>query len=151
MSDDALRDLLDHQQITAVLNRYASSIDDRDWARLRTCFTTDAVGDYVPGAPPYEGIEAIETLCRTMLGPLDASQHLLGNYEIDLHGETAKSRCYVRAQHVKEGCEGGRLLEVAGYYRDDLVRSPDGWRIQRRQMTVTWREGNPRVLQPESN
>jgi hypothetical protein len=125
-------------------------LDDRDWGRLRTCFTADAIGDYDPSAPKFEGYDAIENLCRTALGPLDASQHLLGNYEIEIEGDVARSRCYLRAQHVKRGCEGGHLFEVAGYYRDEWVRREDGWRISRRQIVVTWQSGNPRVIAPDN-
>ena len=149
--DPKLRELLDKQAITELLNRYGSALDDHDWERLRSCFTPDAVADYDPNAPNFEGYEAIEGLCRSMLGPLDASQHLIGNHEIEVDGDTARSRCYIRAQHVLSSCEGGQFLEVAGYYRDELARGPDGWRIHRRQMVVTWREGNPRVLQPQQN
>ena len=144
-----LREMLDRHEIIALLDRYASSLDDRDWDRLRTCFTADAIGDYGANAPKFEGYDAIENLCRTTLGPLDASQHLLGNYEIEIEGDVARSRCYLRAQHVKRGCEGGHLFEVAGYYRDVLVRREDGWRISRRQIVVTWRSGNPRVVAPD--
>jgi 3-phenylpropionate/cinnamic acid dioxygenase small subunit len=144
-----LREMLDRHEIIALLDRYASSLDDRDWDRLRTCFTADAIGDYDPNAPKFEGYDAIENLCRTVLGPLDASQHLLGNYEIEIEGDVARSRCYLRAQHVKRGCEGGHLFEVAGFYRDELVRREDGWRISRRQIVVTWRSGNPRVVAPD--
>ncbi len=147
--DRILREILDRQEIIAVLDRYASSLDDRDWGRLRTCFTADAIGDYDPNAPKLEGYDAIENLCRRALGPLDASQHLLGNYEIEIEGDVARSRCYLRAQHVKRGCEGGHLFEVAGYYRDEWVRCEDGWRTSRRQLVVTWRSGNPRVIAPD--
>jgi 3-phenylpropionate/cinnamic acid dioxygenase small subunit len=147
--EPVLRELIDRQEITALLVRYGTSLDDRDWDRLRTCFTPDATGDYDPRAPNFEGYAAIETLCRTMLEPLDASQHLIGNFELEIHGDTAMSRCYVRAQHVKQSCQGGPLFEVAGSYHDELTRSDDGWRIHKRKMVVAWHDGNPRVLQPD--
>lgn len=146
--DPVLRELLDHREITALLNRYGTALDDRDWERLRTVFTEDAVGDYNPDAPNFEGRAAIEGLCRGALEPLDASQHLIGNHEIEIDGDAARSRCYVRAQHVRRGCEGGHLFEVAGYYRDELTRTAEGWRIHKRSMVVTWQDGNPRVIGP---
>lgn len=148
--DPTLRDLIDRQEITALLNRYGTSLDDRDWDRLRTCFTPDATADYDPNAPDFEGYSAIEKLCRSMLQPLDASQHLIGSHEIEIDGDAATSRCYIRAQHIKRNCNGGHLFEIGGYYRDELTRCKDGWRIHKRQMVVTWQDGNPRVLQPEA-
>jgi hypothetical protein len=124
--DPALREWIDRQEISAVLVRYGASLDDRDWVRLRSRFTPDGTGDYDPGAPNLEGYEAIEKLCRSMLEPLDASQHLISNPEIELDGDAAKSRCYVRAQHVKRNCEGGHRFEVGRSYFDELIRCDDG-------------------------
>jgi len=146
--DPTLREILDRQEIVSLLTRYGTALDDRDWERLRSCFAPDAVADYGTGSP-FEGYPAIEALCRGMLEPLDASHHMIGNHEIELAGDAATSRCYVRAQHLRKGCPGGILLEVGGYYRDQLRRAAEGWQIQHRQLVVTWRDGNAAVLTPE--
>lgn len=139
---DALRD---RAEIVELLGRYANALDDRDWKRLALCFTQDAVGDY-GGIGHYEGFAAIEALCRATLEPLDASQHLVGSIEIELSGDTARARCAFQAQHTRHGCEGGDHYTLGGSYRDDLVRTPEGWRIRRRNLRVSWRDGNPRVV-----
>ena len=139
---DELRDRL---EITELLGRYANALDERDWRRLASCFTDDAVGDY-GGIGHFEGFAAIETLCRNTLEPLDASQHLVGSIEIELSGDGARARCAFQAQHTKRGCEGGDNYVLGGSYRDELVRTLDGWRIRRRELRVSWSEGNPRVL-----
>jgi hypothetical protein len=38
---------------------------------------------------------------------------------------------------------------IAGRYEDQLVRTPAGWRIHHRVLTVMWREGNLAVVRPE--
>jgi ketosteroid isomerase-like protein len=140
--ESRLQNLLDRDAIHDVLVRYATSLDDRDWDRLASCFTEDAVADY--GAGVFEGPEAIVGLCRQMLEPLEISQHLLGSFEITVTGGTASSRCYFHAQHVK----GGSNLIIAGTYADSL-RSEDGrWLLQKRRLIVSWREGDPKVLEP---
>ena len=142
---DALRALRDRLEIAEILARYASAIDERDWDRLATCFTADAVGDYA-GAPPREGYAAIEALCRRTLAPLDASQHLVGSIEIELQGDQARSRCAVQAQHTRRGLAEGENYLVGGTYQDAWVRTDEGWRIRRRRLQVLWQEGNPGVL-----
>lgn len=145
MTTDRQQTLADTLEIQAVLNRYASSLDGRDWSRLATCFTPDAVADYgVLGR--HDGFAAIEGLVRGVLGKLDASQHFISNHEVDLDGNTAKSRCYLQAQHVKRNTEGGDNYLVGGIYLDDWVRTDSGWRIQSRQLQITWIEGNPAVV-----
>jgi 3-phenylpropionate/cinnamic acid dioxygenase small subunit len=142
--DSRLQNLLDRDAVHEVLVRYATSLDDRDWDRLTTCFTEDAVADYGTGV--FEGPAAIVGLCRQMLEPLEVSQHLLGSFEITVEGESAKSRCYFHAQHVKTELEAGTQLIIAGTYEDSLRKTDGEWRIQHRKLLATWRAGNPEVL-----
>ena len=145
-SDDAVRGLLDREEIVAVCVRYATALDSRDWPLLRTCFVPDAVGEY-EGIGTLDGVAAIEEVCRGALEPLDASQHLLGNHTVEVAGDEAVAVCQLHAQHVRLGAEGGDLYVVAGSYTDRFRRTPDGWRITHRHLAVTWTAGNPAVLQ----
>jgi len=142
MADDDIRDRLAIQDL---LVRYGTSLDDRDWARLATCFLPDAVADY-GGLGEHEGYEKIESICRNALEPLDGSQHYITNFEIEIDGDRAKSRCYLMAQHIKKSAPSGPHFILSGVYRDELVRTGDGWRIARRELTTTWTEGNPLVI-----
>jgi 3-phenylpropionate/cinnamic acid dioxygenase small subunit len=142
-------DLVDRQAIVDVCTSYALALDSRDWARLRACFTEDAVADYGDSGAS-EGYEAIETTCRAALEPLSASQHLLGNHLVRLEGDGADSTCYFQAQHVMEGLAAGTQYVVAGRYDDRLVRTPSGWRISHRTLSVMWTSGNPDVLARDS-
>ena len=38
------------------------------------------------------------------------------------------------------------FLLIGGWYTDDLVRTEDGWRIEKRIGTAVWYDGNPDVL-----
>lgn len=142
MPENELRDRLEIQDL---LVRYATALDDRDWKRLATCFLPDAVADYGTMGE-HVGYATIEKLCRSALEGLDASQHFVSNFEITIDGDTAHSRCYLMAQHVRESAPDGPHWILAGTYRDALVRSPDGWRIERRELRTTWTEGNPAVM-----
>lgn len=144
--DPAVAELVDRDAIQRVLVRYATSLDDRDWDGLAECFTEDAVADY--GVGSFEGAPAIVGLCRQMLEPLEMSQHLLGSFEINVDGDAARSRCYFHAQHSRPELADGQFLIVAGTYEDQLVRSADAWRIRHRKLIATWRNGNPKVLEP---
>jgi 3-phenylpropionate/cinnamic acid dioxygenase small subunit len=143
--DIELAGLLDRQQVVDVLVRYTLALDSRDWALLRTCFADSAVARY-SGLRPANGYAAIEDVCRRSLEPLTASQHLLGNILIELDGGHARATSYVQAQHVRTGLPGGDKYIVAGIYRDELSRTPDGWRIARRELDQLWTDGNPAVL-----
>jgi ketosteroid isomerase-like protein len=138
--------LVDRQAIVDVCTAYALALDSRNWARLRECFTPDAVATYAP-ASGDTGYEAIEAACRAALEPLAASQHLLGNHLVELDGDRASSTCYFQAQHIGDGLDGGSQYVVAGRYDDTLVRTDAGWRIAHRDLIVMWTSGNPAVLE----
>jgi SnoaL-like domain len=140
-----LTDLQDKQEITEACYRYGIVLDNRDWSSLSTVFTPDAEAYYLD-FPPCIGYQAIEDTCRTALGALDGSQHLIGNVTVTLHGDEAESICYLQAQHVKAGIEGGDLFAIGGRYLDRFVRTDDGWRIKRRSLEAMWTGGNPAVV-----
>ena len=140
---DALRD---RQVIAEVCYRYAFALDARDWAALRTCFTADATA-YYRDQNPTHGYPAIETRIRSALAPLSSTQHLIGNVlvTLTLAGAEADSVCYLQAQHVRPGTDGGDTFVIAGRYLDRFVRTPDGWRIAQRRLETIWTDGNPAV------
>jgi uncharacterized protein (TIGR02246 family) len=139
-----LAELADQAAISAVLTRYATALDARDWALLDTVFTEDAVGEYggrVAGR--YVGRAAIVALVRGALTGLTASQHILANPRVRLDGDVASSRVELHAQHYLPGrTRGGSTFEVGGTYHDRLLRTPDGWRITHRRLEVSWTKGN---------
>ena len=142
---DVSQSLADRAEIIDVCVRYALALDARDWPSFRSCFVPDVTAEY-EGLGPIDGLDALEEVCRQALGPLTASQHLLGNHRVELQGDEARSTCYLQAQHVRAGLAGGDKLIVAGTYTDRFVRRPEGWRIAHRRLDVVWTDGNSAVL-----
>lgn len=138
----------DQQAITDVAIRYTWALDENDWASLDDVFLPEATA-VLGGGPELVGREAIVERCRQALAPLDDSQHLVGNHQVTVDGDTARHRCYLHAQHIRQVDEGGSHYVVAGRYEDRLVRTPDGWRIAHRELIVMWTEGNLAVIRGE--
>ena len=92
-----------------------------------------------------DGLDAIKARIAEALDPLDASQHLVATHQVKVDGDRATGRTYLQAQHVKQ--PAAALFMVAGRYDDRFVRTPDGWRIEHRELTVLWTDGDPAVLQ----
>lgn len=136
-----LNTLIDRQEIVDLLVKYTMAVDTKNWALLEQCFTPDAVADYGEDFGYYEGYPAIETVLKSF-HLLDVSQHMLGNYVVEINGNSAKTICYVHAQHYIAGAEGGDTFTVGGTCRDEMIRTDDGWRITKRTFTMTWAEGN---------
>lgn len=138
-----LEELSDKQEITEVLYRYATALDTRDRELLREVFLDDALFVIGAGVGDFQGVDAIADIVIEFLGGLESSQHILTNPVVELEGDRARSTCYLHAQHyMPDQRTGGNTLEIGGTYHDDLVRTADGWRIERRHLEVTWTEGN---------
>jgi SnoaL-like domain len=148
MTDDAhaeLQRLIDERDIVAVALRYCRALDTEDWDLLAEVFEPESTAR-LGGPSLLEGIDAVVARVRTALQHLDGSQHLVGNHEVAVEGDTATHRCYLQAQHVRRSAAGGPNYIVAGRYDDRLVRTAAGWRIAHRTLTVMWTDGNPAVV-----
>lgn len=136
----------DRTAIVELLNRYATCLDERDWSGLEDVFHIDARGHY---GSPIQGRSAIIASIRSFLGGCGPSQHLLGNYHVDIDGDHARSSTQARVIHLGSG-ERMRLTpyEAIGTYHDEHVRTADGWRIIIRHFDVRISIGDIGVLNP---
>ena len=139
-----LQRLLDERAIIDTTIAYCWAIDTRRWDVLRDrVYLADATASL---GSPLEGVERIVARIDFALSPLDTSQHMISNHDVTIDGDTATSRCYFHAQHVRRDAEGGPNYIVAGIYADDFLRTSAGWRIKHRTLTVLWTDGNMKVV-----
>ena len=120
-------DIADRIELHELPGRYGDAIDDRDWARLGTIFTEDAVFDLTDlGEPRLNGLAEIRRYMDE-----DAKHprtHLMTNIYVD---ETpAGVRLYFRIVALLPE----RVVGTASYY-DVVVKTPAGWRVQNRVIT----------------
>lgn len=141
---DDLGDLLDRLAVQDLTVAYCTALDTKDYEALRAVFAPDAHA--VLGHTEHHGIDSIIERIRTTLEPLDLSQHLIANHVVTIDGDRASCVCELQAQHVREAADGGPNYLVGGRYEDELVRTPDGWRIADRVLTMTWSDGNREVV-----
>ena len=143
LDGDRLQDLLDRDAIRHIQIRYAWSLDNLRWEALHEIFTPDAVADF--RGEVFEGVEAIAAKCASSLEPLDGAQHMNGTHWAQVDGDEAIAGCYFRATKYIADVPGGSTFTVGGKYIDQMVRTPDGWRIAHRLLDPTFTDGNPEV------
>ncbi len=127
------------QDIAEVLIRYATGIDRRDWDLFRSCFTADCVADYGDFGT-WESADAITDFMVTAHADMGHTMHRISNIAIDVHGDGdgAVARCSVDG--ILMAADGRSGFNPIGFYDDQLVRTPDGWRLAHRTFTmVTFR------------
>lgn len=137
-------DLEDRLAIIELTHRYCWALDSKQFDLLDTVFLPDATAEL--RSAPLEGRDAIRNRIRNALDPLDATQHTVSNHLVTIDGDTASARTYLHSQHVRTGTPGGELYVIAGRYEDELVRTPEGWRIRFRRLVTVWSEGNLDVV-----
>jgi 3-phenylpropionate/cinnamic acid dioxygenase small subunit len=124
----------DEQEIIALLTRYATGIDRRDWPLFQSCFSADARTDYGTFGQ-WNSAAQITAFMEQAHAAVGHTLHRLSNFTIAAHEEGATARCYVDAL-LMPGPQGGDIHRGIGFYDDELVRTAQGWRIQSRRFTA---------------
>ncbi len=146
-TDRAIQELADKAAIQEVITRYAFALDRRDPEMLASCFTSDAVFEFV-GVRRTAGVDNIKWAAKR-LERYSKTQHQLGTQLIQVQGDEADAETYVVAYHW--GNEGGaerEVMVVGGRYVDRLVRRDGRWLIRQRTLQAIWQRGHS-LLHPD--
>jgi ketosteroid isomerase-like protein len=135
---EILRRLLDRQEITDTLYRYAAAIDVKDYERLRSVFTDDVVAQYA-GAPEIQGADKLTAWIREMSPTTKYQHHLLNVYEVEIHGDEAHAYTY-HTSHQVDAATPDSVYVIVARYRDVLRRVDGRWLIADKRMEVGWME-----------
>jgi 3-phenylpropionate/cinnamic acid dioxygenase small subunit len=133
------QELDDRIEIDDLLTRYATAVDTRDWDLYQTVFTSDAVIDYTSSGGIRGRLGEVTKWLSDALSIFSMSQHMVTNRDIRVAGDTATSRSYFYNPMGRTKRDGTLdLMFVGGYYRDQLRRTDDGWRITERIQDTAW-------------
>lgn len=133
-------DLAAHRDIHKALTNYMRGQDRLLPDVQRLAFHDDAWVDCGLFAGPAA---AFIDFAQGFLAACDASQHLIGQVDIQLDGNKATGEVYFIAHHrITEGDEKKDLF-VAGRYHDEYENRGDGWKIARRKEIVDWARTDP--------
>lgn len=124
----------DLREIEQLLYRYSWMVDKRKWELMDQVFAPGGTLDYAstggPGSLPHA--EALAWL-NTALSGWPINLHHITNISIEINGDTGSSRCAFHAPMGRQRPDGTQeIVTNGGYYLDDLVRTPKGWRIKHR-------------------
>jgi len=122
--------LLAERDVARQLVRFARAMDERDWATLREILFDDATADL--GTGTLSGSDALIALIRRYLDACGPTQHLLGSILVDVDGDEATSRAYVRDVHLGVGDRAHLTFSTLSDYHDRWERDGDRWRLRHR-------------------
>ncbi|VBB14637.1 nuclear transport factor 2 family protein [Burkholderia stabilis] len=135
-------------EIVQAHSRYAYALDERNWQALETVFAHDVRTDYNDGEFVTDGLAELVGMIRSHLDGCGPTQHLLGTPNIDVDGDGARSRIYVRAAHRGRGENEHLVYEALGEYVAKWKRTTDGWRATDWALRVSLEIGTRAVLGP---
>jgi 3-phenylpropionate/cinnamic acid dioxygenase small subunit len=136
------QELVDRLEIESVLRRYAWALDAREYDRLDDVFTPDAFLDYTTAGGIKGGFAEVKAWLAKVLPTFPAYQHLISNVEVTVDGDTATSRAAFYNPMGHDRADGTRVyFHCGGEYRDQWVRTDDGWRITNRFEQTIWMDG----------
>jgi 3-phenylpropionate/cinnamic acid dioxygenase small subunit len=151
----SLQMLMDKHAIEQVYIRYCEIVDAKRFDDMHEVFVANATGDYTqalgPGVVSPDRASLIAAM-HANLGPdsnCGPTHHNVGNFRIEVDGDTARAKVNYYAVHLGQGAYPGELYSMWGQYDDALVRTADGWRIEARIYTCAIARG-PVVTSPRA-
>jgi len=140
----------DHQQVCETVYTYAYGIDTRDWVRYRSIFAPQVAIDftsYNPARPAATmAADSWVASVRPLFTGLAATQHTMTNPLVQIDGDRAVCSMYMQAAHALDHGNDDAWFTIGGHYRDTLLRTPEGWRIDGVTLTVLWRRGDESIM-----
>ncbi|MGV9193855.1 nuclear transport factor 2 family protein [Microbacterium sp. MC2] len=143
MTTATLRALADHQAIATLLARIAHLADEGSPAEYVGCFTPEAIWHLTDATGLPLDVQRVEGRAALLAGvhvrraagiqgPGSNTRHDVSSIAIEVDGDTAVSRAYFRYYRDTHDIP---TLAAMGVYDDTFVRTPEGWRLQRRVIT----------------
>ena len=146
---ERLRELEDRAEIADLVNRYGEAVRQGSAELIVSCFSADASIDYGDGQVIVgrrdilryftENLEATGSESVVALDQRLAATPVKTNVLISVDGDEARCESMCLAIHAGLR-EGECSIVVRGTCNiDDLVRTPEGWKIRRREHPAIWK------------
>jgi hypothetical protein len=137
MMGNAVRLLLDRDEIHDVTMKYCAGVDRRDFELVQSCFADDLEVEGWGG-----GFADRDAMLRYISGVavFHTTMHMFGNQFIEVDGDTAQADTYAMLTHHRDDGEGGTyVLNVSGgRYVERLTRRDGHWVITHRGGDPVW-------------
>jgi hypothetical protein len=137
--------LVAEDQVIAAANTLFICTDKRDWQCVRDVFARQVLFDMtslVGGKPVTMTPAEIAGGWEKGLKDLAAIHHQAGNYQVSVKGNEADLFCYGIAYHYLPNPTERNTRIFVGSYNLHLVRSDEGWKIDRFKFNLKFIDGN---------
>ena len=143
--DQRLAELLEKDAIRDLVTELFVATDDKDWARVKDCFADEVLFDMTSledaepvALTPSQITESWEEGLRS----IQAIHHQMGNFRVQVAGQSAKAFCYGTASHYRMTLSGDNTRVFVGSYDFRLEKHRDRWRINGFKFNLKYADGN---------
>jgi 3-phenylpropionate/cinnamic acid dioxygenase small subunit len=130
-------------EIAAVIYRYSTAMDTRQWQLMDEVFSSDVVGDL--GGLVCNGRNDTVRFIRAAIECCERTRHMNGNIEAIVTGSSARVCSRLSAWHTGKDKTRDDVFLALGTYADEFVCTDAGWRIARREERTqieVWLDGS---------
>ena len=143
--------LVDRTEIVETVVRYFNGLDGNDWAVVRATLAESIDLDFSQlFGEPREVLDSDDFVefARDVLSGFEATQHISPNHVVSISGDRAECKAYMYAWHTVPTEPGeGDTFTLRGHYLCGMVRTSDGWRMNKLHMTVYHEAGNKGIYE----
>jgi len=138
MTDAMLQRLVDEADLRALSATYMRGLDRHDAQLVRSVFADDATTHY---GSFRGGAAEMPEMAMTALSAYRTTQHILGQINLVIDGDSASGEVYFQAfhQHATEGFD----RFICGRYIDRYRRTDGRWLMTHRTEVVDWSRTEP--------
>ncbi|MBT8340254.1 MAG: nuclear transport factor 2 family protein [Desulfatitalea sp.] len=144
--------LVDRALISELLFSFARALDTKDVVGYIDNYTQDAILE-LPDPASKSGAaitihrnEMEDFLRKGLITGYTATHHISTNHQIVITDDTASSRAYLQAVHVKTNPLDH--WDAGGWYDCKHIRTPEGWKFTHVKLTAVWITGEPGSIKP---
>ena len=131
--------------VQSLLNRYGLAMDTHRFELFDQVFVKDGLDCEFAGTR-FTDREKLKADMLAYHAIFDGTSHSVTNMSWRFQESRAQVVSYGIARYLRHGTPGGEQCEIEGWYDDQIIKGPEGWRIWRRVARV-WRvSGNPAVI-----
>jgi ketosteroid isomerase-like protein len=120
----------DEIAIQQTLNRYTEGSSRADWAQVMSTFMPDGIWEIPAAGARFQGHAAIQAAMAAFVASFAYFVQINSPAIITVDGNKATARSIIR--ECGKYTDRAEALEVLGFYSDELVRTPEGWKFARR-------------------
>ena len=134
--DPRLQELLDREEIRALIHAYCNAADRHDHEKMRGLYHEDAIDDH--GAffcgPAMEFIDRLPEI----QAPMEILHHNVTTINLAVDGDYAEGEVYLLAMHRTKTPDGPIDVLVGGRYFDKYERRNGRWKFLHRAIVTDW-------------